>query len=176
MGILFSTTFPSLLLSVALATQPVSIFETRNEINLLSSVSKEEHFILVEEEQEVSEKTELVIKNLEERKDFSLDRGEACHYIMDTYEILTGKKPKSVLENPFSDIDVNSQPFILQAYHLGIVNGNEDGTFSPSEGISRGDFAILLYRLIQTVYPDIDLSGGENIRSEEHTSELQSQR
>ena len=51
MGILFSTTFPSLLLSVALATQPVSIFETRNEINLLSSVSKEEHFILVEEEQ-----------------------------------------------------------------------------------------------------------------------------
>ncbi len=170
MGILFSTTFPSLLLSVALATQPVSIFETRNEINLLSSVSKEEHFILVEEEQEVSEKTELVIKNLEERKDFSLDRGEACHYIMDTYEILTGKKPKSVLENPFSDIDVNSQPFILQAYHLGIVNGNEDGTFSPSEGISRGDFAILLYRLIQTVYPDIDLSGGENIVFEEHVT------
>ena len=170
MGILFSTTFPSLLLSVALATQPVSIFETRNEINLLSSVSKEEHFILVEEEQEVSEKTELVIKNLEERKDFSLDRGEACHYIMDTYEILTGKKPKSVLENPFSDIDVNSQPFILQAYHLGIVNGNEDGTFSPSEGISRGDFAILLYRLIQTVYPDIDLSGGENIVFEEQVT------
>ena len=99
MGILFSTTFPSLLLSVALATQPVSIFETRNEINLLSSVSKEEHFILVEEEQEVSEKTELVIKNLEERKDFSLDRGEDWHYIMDTYEILTGKNPKSLLEN-----------------------------------------------------------------------------
>lgn len=172
MGILFSTTFPSLLLSVALATQPVSIFETRSEINLLSSVSQEEHFILVEEEQEASEKTELVIKNLEERKGFSLDRGEACRYIMDTYEILTGKKPKIVSENPFSDIDVDSQQFILQSYHLGIVNGNEDGTFAPSEGLSRGDFAILLYRLIQTIYPDANLSGGENIVFEEHVTKV----
>lgn len=171
MGIFFSTTFPSLLLSVALATQPVSIFEARNEINFLSSVSQEEHFILVEEQQqEVSDKTELIIKSLDERKDFSLDRGEACHYIMDTYEILTGKKPKIVSENPFSDIDADNQQFILQAYHLGIVNGNEDGTFSPSNGLSRGDFAILLYRLIETVYPDADLSGGEDIIFEEHVT------
>ncbi|NDO45728.1 polysaccharide deacetylase family protein [Clostridium sp. MD294] len=172
MGIFFSTTFPSLLLSVAIATQPTSIFETRNEINFLSSASQEEHFILVEEEQEVSDKTELIIENLDERKDFSLDRGEACRYIMDTYEILTGKKPKIISETPFSDIDADSQQFILQAYHLGIVNGNEDGTFLPSDGLSRGDFTILLYRLIQTVYPDADLSGGENIVFEEHVTKV----
>lgn len=170
MGILFSTTFPSFILSVVLATQSVPAFESKKEINLLSSVSQEEHFILIEEEQEVSEKTELIIQDLEQRQHYPLDRGEACRYIMDTYEILTGKKPKTISKNPFSDVDENSQQFILQAYHLGIVNGKEDGTFSPSKGLSRGDFAILLYRLIQTVYPDADLTGGEDITFEEHVT------
>ncbi len=172
MGILFSTTFPSLLLSIVLATQSVPAFESKNEIDLLSSVSQEEHFILIEEEQEVSKKTELIIQNLEERQHYPLDRGEACRYIIDTYEILTGKKPKTVSKNPFSDVDENSQQFILQAHNLGIVNGNEDGTFSPASGLSRGDFAILLYRLIQVVYPDADLTGGENIVFEEHVTQV----
>ena len=170
MGILFLTSVPSLLLSIALATQPIPAFESKKELNLLSSVSQqEEHFILIEEE-ELSDKTELMIENLQQRKDYTLDRGEACRYIMDTYEILTGKKPKIVLENPFSDVDADSQPFILQAYHLGIVNGKGDDIFSPSEELSRSDFVILLYRLIETACPNVDLSGGEDIVFEENVA------
>lgn len=170
MGILLLTSVPYLLLSIALATQPIPAFESKKELNLLSSVSQqEEHFLLIEEE-EVSDKTELVIENLQQRKDYTLDRGEACRYIMDTYEILTGKKPKAVLENPFSDVDAESQAFILQAYDLGIVNGKEEDIFSPSEELSRSDFVILLYRLIETVYPDADLSGAEEIVFEENVA------
>ena len=89
---------------------------------------------------------------------------------MDTYEILTGKKPKTVSENYFTDVDANSQQFILQAHNLGIVSGTENHTFSPSKGISRGDFATLLYRLIKPIYADAELSGGENIVFEEDIS------
>ncbi len=171
MCLFFSAAFPSLLLSVALVAQPVPAFESKSEINLLSSASQEEHFVLIEEpQQQSSEKTELVIPNLLERQSFSLDRGEACCYIMDTYEILTGKKPKTVSENYFTDVDANSQQFILQAHNLGIVSGTENHTFSPSKGISRGDFATLLYRLIKTIYADAELSGGENIVFEEDIS------
>lgn len=170
MGILFSTAFPSLILSVVIATQPVPAFESKNEFDLFAA-SQEEHFVLIEEEQS-SDKTELVIPNFNERQSYGIDRGEACRYIVDTYEILTSKKPKTISKNVFTDVDANSQQFILQAHDLNIVSGNGDNTFSPSQALSRGDFSILLYRLIQKVYPDIDLSGGEEIVFEESISDF----
>ncbi len=169
MGFSLTTMIPSLLLSVTMVTQPVSSAQMRSNLNMYSS--SEEKVVFIEENiKQPSKKTALQVKDFFQRQYYCLDRGEACRYIIDTYEILTGISPDFVTDNPFSDVDTNSQQFILQAYSLGIVSGKEDGSFSPSEELSRGDFAILLYRLIQTIYPDADLSGGENIIFEEHIS------
>ncbi len=153
----------SLLFSVA--AQPIFSAQAGND----SSSSYHENVVLIEEEtKQMPKKSVLEVQDFAKRQEYHLDRAEACRYIMDTYEILTEKQIDFITDNPFSDIDTNSQQFVLQAYSLGIVSGKEDGSFSPSEGLSRGDFAIMLYGLIQTVYPEADLSGGENIVFEEH--------
>ena len=69
-----------------------------------------------------------------------LTRKNMCKVIMLAYKQLRGLTDADLGtpgENPFSD---TSDPDVLHAYELGIVNGTGNGKFSPDSPISRQDF------------------------------------
>ncbi len=49
-------------------------------------------------------------------------------------------------ENPFSDIDITEDYSIavLELYHLGVLDGYSDGTFSPDQAVNRAEFSKVL--------------------------------
>lgn len=105
----------------------------------------------------------LQIPNLESRKSYPVDRGEACTYLISTYTKMTGTVPSVPKNNPFSDVDASVQPSILQAQGLGIVNGTQKDIFQPNHSITKGDFSVMVYRLIKNAYPNATLTGSETL-------------
>lgn len=61
------------------------------------------------------------------------------------YEALSGKKAVASAVNPFTD---TSNPEILKAYSLGIVNGTGATIFSPDTQITREGIATMLMRTV----------------------------
>ena len=69
-----------------------------------------------------------------------ITRQNMCKVIMRAYKQLKNKTDADlgeVGESPFSD---TSDPDVIRAHKLGIVNGTGDGKFSPDSPISRQDF------------------------------------
>jgi hypothetical protein len=57
-------------------------------------------------------------------------------------------KPEVTAENPFTDVP-DTQWYakaVIWAAQAGVVEGNGDGTFSPTKNISRQDLAVMLWR------------------------------
>ncbi len=105
----------------------------------------------------------LQIPSFEARQSYPVDRGEACSYLIQTYTKMTGLVPPAPQSNPFSDVNVGKQPFVLQAYSLGLVSGTGNNAFQPNHSITKGDFSVMVYRLIKKAYPNATLTGGETI-------------
>ena len=59
---------------------------------------------------------------------------------------------------------------------LKVFQGFEDGTFKPTDTLNRAQAAVLVYRIATGDVENKYLDNYTFMRSEEHTSELQSQR
>lgn len=60
--------------------------------------------------------------------------------------------------NGFSDVAEGhwALQYISKAQEAGIVNGYSDGSFRPSQGISRQETVTMLWRTLKAVFPDFD--------------------
>ena len=63
---------------------------------------------------------------------------------MELYETMSGETAPAPGESPFTD---TSDPVIIQANALGIVNGKGDGKFAPSDPVTRQEAALMLSRV-----------------------------
>ena len=56
---------------------------------------------------------------------------------------------KTLTRNPFTDVNTSASYFssVAWAYNNGIVKGTSSTTFSPNADCTRGQFALMLYRL-----------------------------
>lgn len=85
----------------------------------------------------------------------SITREEFCEIVVKLYEALSGKTAVPVNPNPFTD---TSNPEILKAYNLGIVNGIGGGKFAPNNNVTRQEICVMLLRCIKVVHPGADYS------------------
>jgi hypothetical protein len=80
----------------------------------------------------------------------SITREEFCVIVVKLYEKLTGKTAQAGT-SPFTD---TTNPEIVKAYNLGVVQGTGAGKFSPALSITRQEIATMIYRALgKSVYP-----------------------
>ncbi len=73
-----------------------------------------------------------------------LTRGEFCTMLWRMF----GKPDTSKMTCPFRDAKKsNHYKGILWCYNKGIINGYKDGTFKPSQKITRGNIIVMLFKL-----------------------------
>ncbi len=84
------------------------------------------------------------LKNKITREDF-------CAVAVTLYEKLSGKLGESS-QSPFGD---TTNPQVLKAYELGIVNGTSATTFSPNATISRQDMCVMILRCLKAVNTEL---------------------
>lgn len=82
-----------------------------------------------------------------------ITREEFCELAILLYEKMTATKAVPVSSNPFSD---TTNPEILKAYGLKIVNGIGDGKFAPSNKVTRQEISAMLFRTIKIAIPTLD--------------------
>ena len=75
----------------------------------------------------------------------ALTREEFCELVVNMYEKRVGSSITSSA-NPFTD---TSNPMIIKAYSIGIVNGTSAATFSPTNSVTREQAAIMLVNTIR---------------------------
>lgn len=85
-----------------------------------------------------------------------INREEFAVIAVKLFEKLGGTVP-TVGANPFID---TSNPEILKAYAIGIVNGRTDTTFAPGDNITRQEITLMIYRALRIFNPDMDVSLG----------------
>lgn len=79
-----------------------------------------------------------------------ITREEFCVIVVKLYEKLTGKTAPAGT-SPFTD---TTNPEIIKAYNLRVVQGTGSGRFSPALSITRQEIATMIYRaLSKAVYP-----------------------
>lgn len=74
----------------------------------------------------------------------NITRAEFAAVAVELYEAMSGEEAPAPGENPFSD---TSDPVIIQANALGIVNGKGGGKFAPSDPVTRQEAALMLSRV-----------------------------
>lgn len=74
--------------------------------------------------------------------------------------VMASGKAFETNENAFSDINENDWFFkyVNGAYKLGIVKGNDEGSFNPNDLITRQDMAVMIYRLMGKADENADSS------------------
>ena len=87
-------------------------------------------------------------------KDFkkAITREEFCVIAVKLYEKLSGKKAIPGT-NPFSD---TSNPEIVKAYTLGIVQGVGGGKFAPGQNITRQEICVMIFRALGKAKEKLD--------------------
>ena len=83
-----------------------------------------------------------------------ISREEFSEMMVSLYEARTGEKIEFT-DNPFIDTD---DPQILKAASLEIIKGYDDGTFKPDNPISRQDIAVIIFRTLKLMIPDMNTS------------------
>lgn len=81
----------------------------------------------------------------------SITRTNMCKVIMLAYKQLMGVTDSDLASpdsNPFSD---TSDPDVLHAYSLGIVNGKGNGIFGANDPITRQDFFVVTAKFLNSV-------------------------
>ena len=71
----------------------------------------------------------------------AVTRAEFCAVALSAYENVTGWSINDAGKSPFSDC---TDPNVISAYQLGLVNGRGDGIFDPSATIQRQDLCVML--------------------------------
>ena len=86
-----------------------------------------------------------------------ITREEFAEIAVKFYEKYTGQRAVCEDMEVFAD---TQNPEIFKAYSLGIVSGTDTANrlFAPEDLITREQLAVMLYRLIKAVKPDIDFS------------------
>ncbi len=71
-----------------------------------------------------------------------------------TYQVKAGElesNEETIVFNPFNDVETaptkTAFKAIMWAYNEGIVKGTSEDTFSPAENVTRGQFAVMVWRL-----------------------------
>ena len=83
-----------------------------------------------------------------------ITREEFCIIAVKLYEKLSGKTAVAGTD-PFTD---TSNPEILKAYNLKIVNGISADKFQPAANIIREQICVMIYRAIDAAIPSLDMS------------------
>jgi len=83
----------------------------------------------------------------------AITREKFSEVVVKFYEVLTSSTLPTVTANPFTD---TSNPEVLKAYQLGIVNGIAARQFAPTQSISREEIAVMLGRTLQLAKPELD--------------------
>ncbi|MEI7884135.1 MAG: S-layer homology domain-containing protein [Clostridia bacterium] len=81
-----------------------------------------------------------------------INREEFCTIVVKLYEKLSGLQA-GVTSNPFTDA---TNPEILKAYKLGIVNGTSTTTFSPNANITRQEVCVMILRCLNLALPSLN--------------------
>jgi len=77
----------------------------------------------------------------------ALSREDFCELVVNMYERRVGDRIETV-DNPFTD---TSNPMVIKAFSLGIVNGTSSTTFSPNNSVTREQAAIMLINTIREI-------------------------
>ena len=83
-----------------------------------------------------------------------ITREEFCELAMKLYYALGGQQLKVQYINPFID---TSNPDVITAYYLNFVEGITKNEFIPNQSILREEIAIMFYRIIKRIRPELDL-------------------
>lgn len=81
-----------------------------------------------------------------------ISREEFSEMMVSFYESTTGTEVE-YRDVPFSD---TFNPQIAKAASLGIITGYDDGTFRPANPISRQDIALIIFRTLKLMMPEIN--------------------
>ncbi len=84
-----------------------------------------------------------------------ITREEFAEVAVKLYEQYTGRNAEPAPGSTFTD---TTNPEILKAYQLGIVNGIGNNEFAPQVLINREQMAAMLYRAVEAIRPDADTS------------------
>lgn len=120
----------------AQATGKVSI----KDYNIPSEWATEE----IEKAKEYSLTTEKILSNYKSY----ITREEFCELIMKLHKVLSGKITELPSKNKFKD---TTNPEILKANHLGIVNGTSEVTFAPNNNMTREQMAVVFNNLLNVL-------------------------
>lgn len=92
-----------------------------------------------------------------------ISREEFCEVVINLYQLQTGEtiNPVGLI---FND---TINPDVLKAATLGVVKGDGSGNFLPEDLITRQEIAVILRRLLEIFYPDMDFDYVEVEVSEE---------
>lgn len=78
----------------------------------------------------------------------NVTREEFCELAIKLYEALSDEAAELPSHNKFKD---TTNPEILKANHLGIVNGVDNNTFAPNNNVTRGQMAVMLNNLLNVL-------------------------
>ncbi|MEN6314197.1 MAG: S-layer homology domain-containing protein [Clostridiaceae bacterium] len=96
----------------------------------------------------------LITDRIKENMSGNITREEFAEVIVKFYEIYTGKEAQT---GNASFIDTTN-PEILKAANLGLVQGNGDDIYAPYQLITREQMATILFRALKVICPDRDYS------------------
>ncbi len=74
----------------------------------------------------------------------NITRAEFAAVAVELYEAMSGETAPAPGENPFND---TTDPIVIQANTLGIVNGKGGGKFAPTDPVTRQEAALMLSRV-----------------------------
>lgn len=85
----------------------------------------------------------------------TVTRAEVCAMLVSFWKSILGWLPDLPAMSPFTDA---SDRNVMHCYELGLISGHGDGTFAPTEMLSRQQMFCILYQLC--VKLDMDVSEG----------------
>lgn len=97
----------------------------------------------------------LITDKIKDNMSGAITREEFAEVAVKLYELYTGKLAEAAPSSTFKD---TTNPEILKAYKLGIVNGIGNNKFAPNVLINREQMAAMLNRAVVTISPDEDMS------------------
>lgn len=94
----------------------------------------------------------LVTENLMDNYQRPISRIDFSQMIVRFYEKMTSNTTLLTTENPFED---TNDAQVLKAYQLGIIKGISKTEFAPNDEITRQEIAVMFYRTLQLITPNI---------------------
>ncbi len=97
----------------------------------------------------------LITDSIKDNMSGPITREEFAELATRLYEVYTGKTAQAAPASTFTD---TTNPEILKAFNLGIVNGVGGNKFDPKTLTNREQIAAMLYRAVTVINPDADMS------------------